>query len=97
MKQLNLHTSHISTTTTTSVLGLIVLIMEWPLVMPDYFNAPSSFMPKVAFYIPVAILSMLEAQAINGGVYLSIGILAYMMAVRADFMKQSLASARRMP
>ncbi|KAF9085934.1 hypothetical protein BGX29_001684 [Mortierella sp. GBA35] len=74
------------------VLGIIVWTMEWPLIMPEYFNSSRSFMPKVAFYIPVAVLSLLLAQAINGGVYLAIGIVAYMMAVRADFLKQSSAS-----
>ncbi|KAG0296800.1 hypothetical protein BGZ97_004444, partial [Linnemannia gamsii] len=67
-------------------------VMEYPLVMTDYFNGPRSYMPKVAFYIPVAVLSMLEAQTINGGVYLAIGTVAYMMAVRADFLKQASSS-----
>lgn len=73
--------------------------MEYPLIMTDYFNGPRSYMPKVAFYIPVAVLSMLEAQTINGGVYLAIGTVAYMMAVRADFLKQasSAGSFGRLP
>ncbi|KAG0273898.1 hypothetical protein BGZ95_010288 [Linnemannia exigua] len=82
------------------VLGIMIWVMEYPLILSDYFNGPSSYMPKVAFYIPVAVLSLLEAQTLNGGVYLAIGTIAYMMAVRADFLKQASASGsfgRRMP
>ncbi|KAG0378879.1 hypothetical protein BGX24_002543 [Mortierella sp. AD032] len=82
------------------VLGIMVWVMEYPLILSDYFNGPRSYMPKVAFYIPVAVLSLLEAQSLNGGVYLAIGTIAYMMAVRADFLKQASASGsfgRRMP
>ncbi|KAG0211727.1 hypothetical protein BGX28_007489 [Mortierella sp. GBA30] len=77
-----------------TVLGIIVALIEYPLVSKDYFNSPSSFMPKVAFFIPVSVLSLLEAQTVNGGVYLAIGTVAYLMAIRADFLKQQTASAQ---
>ncbi|KAG0302616.1 hypothetical protein BGZ98_007359 [Dissophora globulifera] len=77
-------------------LGILVAVIEYPLVLPDYFNSASSFMPKVAFYIPLAVMSLLEAQTVNGGVYLAIGTVAYLMAIRADFMKQQTASWGRL-
>ncbi|KAF8945192.1 hypothetical protein BGZ47_003109 [Haplosporangium gracile] len=75
-----------------TVLGILVWVMEYPLIMSDYFNSSPSYIPKVAFYIPVAVLSMLEAHTINGGVYLAIATVAYMMAVRADSLKQASSS-----
>ncbi|KAF9548152.1 hypothetical protein EC957_007180 [Mortierella hygrophila] len=75
-----------------TVLGIVVWVMEYPLILTEYFNGPRSYIPKVAFYIPVAVISMLEAHTINGGVYLSIGTIAYMMAVRADFLKEASSS-----
>lgn len=82
-----------------SALGIIVAVIEYPLVKADFFNSPSSYMPKVAFFIPVSVLALLEAQTVNGGVYLAIGTVAYLMAIRADFLKQQSAMANwsRMP
>ncbi|KAF9196341.1 hypothetical protein BGZ50_000743 [Haplosporangium sp. Z 11] len=79
-----------------TVLGLIIAIVEYPLVGKDYFSSSNSFMPRVAFYIPFCALSLLEAQTVNGAVYLAIGTVAYLMAIRADFMKQQASSWGRM-
>ncbi|KAI1301021.1 hypothetical protein EDD11_005857 [Mortierella claussenii] len=79
------------------VLGMIVAAIEYPFVAPEYFNSSSSFMPKVAFFIPVSVLSLLEAQTVNGGVYLAIGTVAYLMAMRTDFHKQQAATWGRLP
>ncbi|KAG0366605.1 hypothetical protein BGZ54_005112 [Gamsiella multidivaricata] len=78
-------------------LGMALAAIEYPLVMPEYLSSSSAFMPKVAFYIPLAVLALLEAQTVNGGVYLAIGTVAYLMAIRADFMKQQATSSSRMP
>ncbi|KAF9931139.1 hypothetical protein BGZ67_005463 [Mortierella alpina] len=82
-----------------TVLGIVVAVIEYPLVKADFFNSPSSYMPKVAFFIPVSVLALLEAQTVNGGAYLAIGTVAYLMAIRADFLKQqsALADWSRMP
>ncbi|CAO3570374.1 unnamed protein product [Mortierella alpina] len=65
-------------------LGLIVLAMEYPLVHRPYFLSSSSHMPKVLFYIPLTIAALLEAQTVNGGLYLAIGTMAYLKAVRKE-------------
>ncbi|KAF9897678.1 hypothetical protein BX616_005172, partial [Lobosporangium transversale] len=70
------------------VLGMILAAIEYPVVAVDYFNSPRSFMPKVAFFIPLTVMSLLEAQTVNGSIYLGIGTLAYLMAIRDDFRKQ---------
>ncbi|KAF9101869.1 hypothetical protein BGX27_011291 [Mortierella sp. AM989] len=79
-----------------SVLGIIIAIIECPLVAKDYFNSSSAYMPKVAFYIPVSVLALLEAQTVNGGAYLAIATIGYLMAIRADFKKQQQTSCGRM-
>ncbi|GJJ74148.1 hypothetical protein EMPS_06506 [Entomortierella parvispora] len=79
------------------VLGLIVVVIECPLVARDYFNSSDSYMPRVAFYIPVCVLAFLEAQTCNGGVYLGIGAFAYMQAIRADFLKNQQSAWGRLP
>ena len=78
-----------------SVLGMVLAAIEYPFVAADYFNTPSSFMPRVAFYIPLSVISLLEAQTVNGGVYLAIGTVAYLLAIRDDFKKQQSASMGR--
>ncbi|KAF9352674.1 hypothetical protein BGX34_012025 [Mortierella sp. NVP85] len=77
------------------VLGMILAAIEYPFVAADYFKTPSSFMPRVAFYIPLSVFSLLEAQTVNGGVYLAIGTVAYLLAIRDDFKKQHSASMGR--
>ncbi|KAG9320646.1 hypothetical protein KVV02_007835 [Mortierella alpina] len=67
-------------------LGLIVLVIEYPLVNRHYFLSSSSHMPKVLFYIPLTIAALLEAQTVNGGLYLAIGTMAYLTAVRKEFL-----------
>lgn len=79
------------------VLGMILAAVEWPFVAADYFNSSKSYMPRVLFYIPLAVLALLEAQTVNGAVYLAIGTVAYLLAIRDDFRKQSSTSANRMP
>ncbi|KAG0266730.1 hypothetical protein BG011_001189 [Mortierella polycephala] len=78
------------------VLGLIIAAVEYPLVSKDYFNSSNSIMPRIAFYIPFCVLALLEAQTVNGGAYLAIGIIAYLMAIRAEFRKQQTSSWGRM-
>ncbi|KAF9359186.1 hypothetical protein BGX26_012961 [Mortierella sp. AD094] len=78
------------------LLGLIVAAIEYPIFAKDYLNSSRSYMPKVAFYIPVSVLSLLEAQSVNGGVYLAIATVGYLMAIRADFRKQQQSSWGRM-
>jgi len=41
-------------------------------------------MPKVLFYIPLTIAALLEAQTVNGGLYLALGTMAYLKAVRKE-------------
>ncbi|KAF9174673.1 hypothetical protein BGX21_000414 [Mortierella sp. AD011] len=77
-------------------LGLIVAAIEYPLFATDYLNSPRAYMPKVAFFIPVSVLSLLESQTVNGAVYLAIATIGYMMAIRADFKKQQQTSWGRM-
>ncbi|KAF9986745.1 hypothetical protein BGZ65_006385 [Modicella reniformis] len=71
-----------------SVLGMVLAAMEYPFVAVDYFNSSKSLMPRVIFYIPLTVLALLEAQTVNGGVYLAIGTIAYLMAIRVNFKKQ---------
>ncbi|KAG0042556.1 hypothetical protein BGZ83_000332 [Gryganskiella cystojenkinii] len=79
------------------ILGLMVVAIEYPLVAKSYFNSQDSYMFRVAFYIPLCVLSILEAQTVNGGVYLAIGTVAYMKAIRVDFLKHNQSSYGRMP
>lgn len=44
-------------------------------------------MPKVLFYIPLTIAAFLESQTVNGGLYLALGTMAYMRAVRKEFLE----------
>ncbi|KAF8951923.1 hypothetical protein BGZ52_009068 [Haplosporangium bisporale] len=79
-------------------LGLVVVVVECPLVGKDYFNSSSSYMPRIALYIPLSVMSMLVGQTVHGGVYLAIGTIAYLLAIRDDFIKQQKASfGQRMP
>ncbi|KAF8957364.1 hypothetical protein BGZ46_002206 [Entomortierella lignicola] len=79
-----------------AVLGLVVAIMEYPLIAQDYLNSPNSYLPKVVLYILFSVLALLEAQTVNGGVYLAIATVGYLMAIRADFQKQQQTSFGRM-
>ncbi|KAF9581279.1 hypothetical protein BGW38_001759 [Lunasporangiospora selenospora] len=79
------------------LLGIIIFVIEYPLVGKAYLTSSDSYMPRVAFYIPLAVLSLLEGQTVNGGVYLAIGAVAYMMAIRAEFRKQQTKTGSRMP
>ncbi|KAG0342473.1 hypothetical protein BG004_005673 [Podila humilis] len=74
------------------ILGMILVAIEYPLVAKDYFNSPNSYMPRVAFYIPLSVLAMLVAQTMNGAAYLAIGTIAYLLAIRDDFIKQQKAA-----
>ncbi|KAF8924710.1 hypothetical protein EDD21DRAFT_19689 [Dissophora ornata] len=78
------------------VLGMIIAAVEYPFVVPEYFSSSRSFMPRVACYIPLAVMALLEAQTVNGGLYLSIGTVAYLLAIRDDFRKQQAASWGRL-
>ncbi|KAG0086486.1 hypothetical protein BGZ92_008097 [Podila epicladia] len=79
-------------------LGLVVVAIECPLVGKDYFNSSNSYMPRVALYIPLSVMSLLVGQTVHGGVYLAIGTVAYLCAIRDDFIKQQKASfGQRMP
>ena len=79
------------------MLGLIIVVIECPLVARDYFNSSDSYMPRVAFYIPLCVLALLEAQTVNGGIYLAIGTVAYLQAIRADFLKHQQSAWGRLP
>ncbi|KAF9424988.1 hypothetical protein BGZ94_007945 [Podila epigama] len=80
------------------VFGLIIAVVEYPLFSKPYFNSSDSYMPRVAFYIPLCVLSALEAQTAHGGLYLSIGTIAYLLAIRDEFIKQQRAAfSQRMP
>ncbi|KAF9382084.1 hypothetical protein CPB97_007359 [Podila verticillata] len=80
------------------VLGLVVVVVEYPLVGKDYFSSSSSYMPRIALYIPLSVMAMLVGQTVHGGIYLAIGTVAYLLAVRDDFIKQQKASfGQRMP
>ncbi|KAF9425015.1 hypothetical protein BGZ76_003449 [Entomortierella beljakovae] len=78
------------------ILGLMVTAVEYPMFKKDFFNSPSAFMPKVAFFIPVFVVCLLEAQTVNGGVYLAIATLGYLMAIRDDFKNQQQKSWTRL-
>lgn len=68
-------------------LGIIVFAMEYPLLGRNYFLSSSSHMPKVLLYIPLTMAAFLESQTVNGGLYLAIGTMAYLTAVRKEFLK----------
>ena len=75
----------------------MIVAIEYPLVAKDYFNSSDSYMARVAFYIPLCVMSLMEAQTVNGGLYLAIGTVAYMKAIRVDFLKHHQSSYGRMP
>lgn len=75
----------------------MIVVIEYPLVAKDYLNSSDSFMPRVAFYIPLCVLALLEAQTVNGGVYLAIGTVGYLKAIRADFLKHQQSAWGRLP
>ncbi|KAG0231587.1 hypothetical protein BGW42_008738 [Actinomortierella wolfii] len=70
------------------IIGIIIWVMEWPLVMTDYFTSPASFVLKIALYVPMTVLALLSSQTNNGGIYMGIGIFGYVMALRDDFKRQ---------